>query len=208
VDYDGTDCQTKRDDCALSPCAHGSCTDGLRTRSCACDDGFSGSSCSTNNNECSGSNVCTTTYPCVDYTGNTAGYTCRGQFPDWTVPTFGVGRFTFSLGVVTDTQTGLQWQQSPSASSYTWSAAKTHCPNDVGTGWRLPTLAELLSIVKYDNNPPYDTGVFTGVQENYFWTSSPTASSANYAWTVFFTDGSTAGHNVTGPLEHYVFCVR
>ncbi len=74
-------------------------------------------------------------------------------------------------GTVTDTGTGLMWQQSRAPSTYTWELALNYCENlilnndgqwTVGTGnasgakhsdWRLPTAKELESIVdttRYD----------------------------------------------------------
>lgn len=54
----------------------------------------------------------------------------------------------------------------------------------LGGGWRLPTLAELLSLA-----------------------SSPYVGSAGFAWAVFFTDGSTVAMNTTNFGENYIRCV-
>ena len=210
VDFDGTSCQTKRDDCVLSPCSNGgTCTDGMRTRSCACVPGFNGTSCETNVNECSGTNVCSGTtsgvaysFPCVNYTGSTAGYTCQGQFPDWPVPTFGVGRFSWNGDDIADLQTGLHWWR-PVLQGFDWAESKTICPS----GWRLPTLSELQSLVNYANDPPYETSVFLGMPENYFWTSSPAVGSAGFIWTINFSTGETQAINATNGRP-FVRCTR
>ena len=56
------------------------------------------------------------------------------------------GRFAKSTGIVTDTKTGLTWQQPASSATYTSDAAYTYCAG-LGTGWRVPTAKELLTLV-------------------------------------------------------------
>jgi hypothetical protein len=47
---------------------------------------------------------------------------------------------------VTDTRTGLTWQRNIATESYTRSGAITYC-SGLGTGWRLPTKKELLTLI-------------------------------------------------------------
>lgn len=57
--------------------------------------------------------------------------------------------------------------------------------------WRLPTVNELSSLIDYQSNHP-------AISKNYFndivmpagfWTSTPSAAGASYAWIVIFDDG-------------------
>ena len=60
-------------------------------------------------------------------------------------------QYTASNGVVTDGVTELLWQQTVSGSGYTWAEAKAYCSGlSLGgfTGWRVPNLWELYSIVE------------------------------------------------------------
>jgi hypothetical protein len=63
-------------------------------------------------------------------------------------------------GTVYDTKTKLTWQQTVSSTTYTWADAKTYCAGVGtslgGTGWRLPTLKELQTIVDYSQSNPID----------------------------------------------------
>jgi hypothetical protein len=63
------------------------------------------------------------------------------------------GRYTVAAGVVTDTATGLKWQQTVAGTLTYAYASTTYCPNfaagGMNTGWRLPTSKELASLVDY-----------------------------------------------------------
>ncbi len=56
------------------------------------------------------------------------------------------GRYAIASGVVTDTQTGLEWQQTDDGNSYTFAAAPGRCTS-LGAGWRVPSMKELQTIV-------------------------------------------------------------
>src|SRR5664279_4073220 len=68
------------------------------------------------------------------------------------------GRYTVTSGTVYDSKTKLTWQQVVPATGYIWAAAKTYCvgvgASLGGTGWRLPTRNELLTIVDYSRTNP------------------------------------------------------
>ncbi len=52
-------------------------------------------------------------------------------------------------------------------------------------GWRLPTVEELRSIVDYSRyNPAWDTNVFGGKHNDWYWTSTPCAWDSGAAWCV------------------------
>lgn len=220
VDYEGPTCETKIYDCARSPCAHGgACTDGLRSRSCMCgaESGFVGLSCETNVNECASANVCVGgsggtafSYECRDLAGDVAGYTCRGQFPDWPISNDS-NRFTVASGIVTDTISGLQWEHPTAGCNHNWESAKAHCAmrSAGGTGWRLPTRAELVSIVDYGRAlPAIAQTAFLGTESGSFWSASSVVGgdTAGFVWMIDFSYG--AGYTSDTKDASIVHCVR
>ena len=118
-----------------------------------------------------------------------------------------------SSGTVYDTKTKLTWQQTISSISYAWADAKTYCAGVGsslgGTGWRLPTLKELQSLVDYSQTTPpmIDWTAFPGASSEFFWSASPLAGSSSYAsWSVDFNFGLTFYHDVS--YNDSVRCVR
>ncbi|MBH2006913.1 MAG: DUF1566 domain-containing protein [Myxococcaceae bacterium] len=126
------------------------------------------------------------------------------------------GRYSVSNGVVTDSYTGLRWQQTGSTGAYPWSAfaaagsAQAYCASQATGGfnhWRLPTRIELQTLVDYTtSSPSIDTTTFPGTQSSSYWTSTVYAPSPSVAWRVYFD----AGHVGTGSISGagYVRCVR
>ena len=103
-------------------------------------------------------------------------------------------RFTVGTGAraacVTDNLTGLMWVRSPSSVNDTWVNALTAADNLTLCGfsdWRLPNLNELESLVNSEaaNQATFlnDQG-FTGVQADYYWSSSSYAGNTADAWFV------------------------
>ena len=118
-----------------------------------------------------------------------------------------------ATGTVYDTFTGLTWQQAVPTSTYTWSAAITYCSSNTaglpGTGWRLPKLKELQTIVDYTiaaPGPTIDPVAFPSTPVKLFWTSSPLAGGSSDAWAVYFGLASTVGSDVSNTYQ--VRCVR
>lgn len=104
------------------------------------------------------------------------------------------GQYTVTAGTVLDTKTGLVWQQAVPPALYTWADAKTYCTNNVamlpGSGWRMPSVSELQSIVDDSRSyPAIDLTFFPSTPPNAFWTSSPYPPSAGNAWYVYFANG-------------------
>lgn len=96
-------------------------------------------------------------------------------------------------GTVYDTKTKLTWQQAVQ-SNYTWSGAKTYCAGVGstlgGSGWRLPTIKELYTIVEFSLSdlPRIDASAFPGTPADaadYFWSASPVSGSTNGAWGLY-----------------------
>ncbi len=123
------------------------------------------------------------------------------------------GRYTTANGTVYDTKTKLTWQQAVPSTTYTWANAKAYCSglSLAGTGWRLPTVKELHTIVDESRpnpmtNPWIDPNAFPSTPSDYFWSSSPLAGSSPYAWVIDFSCGDSNGSGVT--YTYNVRCVR
>jgi hypothetical protein len=122
------------------------------------------------------------------------------------------GRYTYpATGTVYDTKTKLTWQQTATSVMYAWADAKTYCAGVGatlgGTGWRLPTLKELQTIVDETREAPsIDPTVFPGASADFFWSSSPVAGVPSFAWAVNFHWGASYVYALTS--SNAVRCVR
>jgi hypothetical protein len=108
-------------------------------------------------------------------------------------------------GLVSDTLTKLVWQQQASSTGMSWAAAQTFCPS----GFRVPTLKELVSIVDYTvpvPGPAIDQTAFPNAWASPFWTSSPSAGSSDLAYYVYFGNGYASRSEVSSTF--LVRCVR
>jgi hypothetical protein len=125
------------------------------------------------------------------------------------------GRYTYPVaGTVYDTKTKLTWQQTAPLATYTWADAKTYCAGVGatlgGTGWRLPTVKELQTIVDetWHQGSSMDPTAFPGAPSGIFWSSSIVVGppSPINAWYVSFGSGITffAPFNSSGDVR----CVR
>jgi hypothetical protein len=118
-----------------------------------------------------------------------------------------------SSGTVYDSKTRLTWQQTTSSIPYTRADAKTYCAGVGsslgGTGWRLPTLKELQSLVDYSQTTPpmIDSTTFPGTPSERFWSASPLVGSSSYAWYIDFHYGNTS-NDVFVSNTYHVRCVR
>ena len=118
-------------------------------------------------------------------------------------------------GTVTDKKTGLMWKQCPEGLSNSEGlidcsiggaatnknntykvaielAEKTTFPTDEGySDWRLPNIKELRSLVAFDRySPAINRTLFPNTPTGGFWSSSPTANYARYAWLLGFDYGN------------------
>ena len=98
-------------------------------------------------------------------------------------PQYGINSFIDNGdGTVTDTATGLMWQQGDSATTQNWEQALAYAEGLELAGyrdWRLPNAKELQSIVDYTRAPmttgsaAIDTNFFrVTATESYYWTST------------------------------------
>jgi len=111
-----------------------------------------------------------------------------------------------SDGTITDTSTGLMWQQD-SVSTITWEQALAYCNNLTLAGyndWRLPSINELLSIVDYSTwEPPIDIQLFGDDAFNRFWSSTSFTDNPNWVWSVEFGNGGLfLNFKVLGDCDH------
>lgn len=124
------------------------------------------------------------------------------------------GHFTVGTGpaasTVFDTKTRLTWQQGASSGTYVWSDSLTVCASLSldGSGWRQPTMAELVTLVDFRASaaPLIDTASFPGTPSALFWTSTPLTGSTTEAWAINFDNGTGSGTDTTS--KGYVRCVR
>ncbi len=87
--------------------------------------------------------------------------------------------------VVTDTNTGLEWQRAASSSDLNWAGAVAYCANLTtdGGGWRLPSMKEIQTlVVETRTNPAVDTTYFSEAEGLRFWTSSEVPGMSDHAW--------------------------
>ena len=129
----------------------------------------------------------------------------------------------FGGAAVFDKETGLVWEKSPGDTDgdgdvdtnddLTWANARSHCANkNVGgrKGWRLPSFAELASLVDPNNpdgNPDLPPGhPFVNVQSSLYWSATTVADDTAFAWDVRFSNGNVSTFNKT--FTRFVWCVR
>jgi hypothetical protein len=119
---------------------------------------------------------------------------------------------------VLDRETGLVWEQSPTApptipNTFNWGNAQFHCINlNAGgrTGWRLPTIQELLSLVdrSVSPGPTLPSGhPFGNVQSSVYWSAATFAGFASGAWVVNFGFGNV-GNGFDKGDSYFAWCVR
>jgi len=110
--------------------------------------------------------------------------------------------------IVTDSETGLQWQDNESV-SMTWQNAINYC-EDLTLGshsdWRLPNRNELDTLVDDTKFNPSMSHVFEVFVSNYYWSSTTSANDSSYAWLVYFYVGGQSNNDKSN--NHYVRCVR
>jgi hypothetical protein len=134
------------------------------------------------------------------------------------------GLFDESNVVIYDSYTKLTWERYPTAVTYTFADAATHCQTlSLGawsSGWRVPSYKELLTIVddvphpEYDNSTgtvvpkAIDSHAFYGTPVNaLYWTSSNFAGGGtSSAYAVDFGTGS--GQVSATRFLNYARCVH
>lgn len=124
-----------------------------------------------------------------------------------------VGRFAVKSDVtgdvVFDARTSRAWQRASAPGTYDWANAKTYCAGLKlqGSGWRLPDIRELESLVDFkESAPAIDKTVFPGTLGAYYWSATAYKPDASEAWCVTFDYGNSVDYNVGN--QGRVRCVR
>jgi len=98
-------------------------------------------------------------------------------------------------GTIKDSETGLMWQQTAPAGTYTWEQALEYAENLSLAGhkdWRLPTIRELQTIVNFMGDPAL-TQAFpdTTTPQTYpFLSSTSWSPDKSYVWSVLFNQST------------------
>ncbi len=112
-------------------------------------------------------------------------------------------------GTVTDSKTGLVWQQGEPG-YMTWGSALSYCEGlSLGGNidWRLPNIKELESIIDDSRyHPAIDTTFFPAALSSYYWSSTTIAGIPVNAWSVYFSSGYVYYYGKYN--YYYVRCVR
>ena len=113
---------------------------------------------------------------------------------------------------VFDRQTGLVWERSANLYFGSWAGAKKRCENlSLGkhTGWRLPNIFELASLVDPNVPSPGPTlppGHPFKAVPRFYWSATTDIENVANAWGVGFNIGDV-GSGVKTAVD-YVWCVR
>lgn len=114
--------------------------------------------------------------------GSDSGY-ARCVRSNFVPPT--MGRYIVSAGIVTDTMTGLVWQQKATGGNMNWASASTHCTGlSLGSkSWRLPNVRELSTLIDYkvtQNSLMMDAVAFVGEPVTWYWSSTAVAGAPDF----------------------------
>ncbi len=128
----------------------------------------------------------------------------------------------WASAAVLDKQTGLVWEKSPSITPVTWWEARDHCTKYTTTGnrtgWRLPAVHELTSLI-YTNVPTPGLTLPPGhpfllIRSNVYWSATGDADQTTQdylidAWFVDFSNGFVSVLDKGDiSIPHYAWCVR
>jgi len=112
-------------------------------------------------------------------------------------------------GTVTDTMTGLMWEQSPSSPADTWDASLGYAASK-GTGgyfdWRMPNRNELRSLINYQTGTQLSVRLnsqgFAAIQNAIYWTSTTDrfVTASAFTFNMQYGDASATSKSSTGRL--------
>lgn len=120
------------------------------------------------------------------------------------------GRYTIANGTVYDTKTKLTWQQAVPSGTYILADAKAYCSglSLAGTGWRVPTVRELQTIVDESRrDPAIDPTAFPSTPSAWFLTRTYSGV-ASLPECISFGSGLSTDGDKLCTSGGYVRCVR
>ena len=114
-------------------------------------------------------------------------------------------------GTLTDDVTGLLWQKTSDANPLTWNEAASYCNNLTlgghASGWRLPALVELDSIMNLSvHSEAAIDSAFTGTEAAGYWTSTEDPEDSAKTWILDF--GTNEDYITFKAGSNYTRCVR
>ena len=142
-------------------------------------------------------------------------FQCVFDYPVWGVTSLAPpSQSNNSDGTVSDGKTSLMWQDGKgSAATLNWSQARTYCENLTlasKADWRLPSVAELESIVDYttaSTGPNISSAFNSGTVTTGYWTGRGNAQASSNTWEVVFAQGLTS-YSPAGSTYLNARCVR
>ena len=125
------------------------------------------------------------------------------------------GHYIVSTDTALDTETGLVWQRGQvEIYKLGFADALARCQalslGGFATGWRLPNIREMLSIVdeREPLGPMWDSTVFVSTQGTSYWTATTVAGDTANAWAFTFTPGVFMERVDKATLTALVRCVH
>ncbi len=121
------------------------------------------------------------------------------------------GRYTVDADTALDTVTGLRWQRATPVGKFDVAGAKAYCQGlslgGFASGWRLPSLRELVSLVdRRATLPAIDTATFPATKNDLYWSSTAHAGKEGLVWGLAFNHGDSYFQQPT--YTAWVRCVR
>ena len=113
-----------------------------------------------------------------------------------------------------DKNTGLVWERTPDNGSGPWGSATYQCVNkNLGgaRGWRLPSVAELASLMDPTLPPPYvPANIFSGVEQeiSIYWSGTTYSPDPAKAWEMSFSGGVVTWDDKVTYSAPHAWCVR
>jgi len=123
--------------------------------------------------------------------------------------------FSKSGDVVSDSTTGLEWQDNSdtNGTQRTWQEAIDYCEDlslESYNDWRLPNINELKTLIdKSKFDPAIKSDVFVYVKSSYYWSSTSVVGFEHEAWVMdYYSASMLSDHKQSSHKKHYVRCVR
>ena len=106
---------------------------------------------------------------------------------------------------ILNVSTGIIWEKSVNNSELSWSDALDACSNK-GTGWFLPNINELQTIMNYSNPNPKVDNIFENFTDKTLWTSTIYRADGEYAYAIHFSTGKI--QYLATNITYYYICAK